>query len=120
MKASSPSGGDGLAVGEQITMEQALALRGGFTRLLRGTQPDPATGRPGVGVELTTDRGYIFSPPGIAPANVDFMDWCRQNDILLIHPYKEGEGAFTYDPNTDTLIFNPNEDDEVRPKAEEK
>ena len=114
MKAQPPSGGDGLAIGEQLTMEERLNLRGGFTRVLRGTQPDPTTGRQGVGVALTTDRGYIFLPANLAPDNVDFKEWCRNNNVLLIHPFAEGEGGFRYDATSDTLIFDQDIDDEVR------
>ena len=114
MKAQPPSGGDGLAIGEQLTMEEHLNLRGGFTRVLRGTQPDPATGRQGVGVALTTDRGYIFLPANLAPDNVDFKEWCRENNVLLIHPFAQGEGGFRYDANSDTLIFDQDIEDEVR------
>ena len=95
-------------------MEQSLGLAGGFTRLLRGTEADSTSGRQGVGVSLTTDRGYIFVPHNMGADNVVFTEYCHDNDILLLHPYKGGEGAFHYDPNTDTFVFNIDEDDEVR------
>ena len=113
LKAQSPSGGDSLAVGEQITMTERLGLAGGFTRLLQGTEADATSGREGVGVALTTDRGYIFVPHNLGSDNVVFTDYCLDNDILLIHPFKEGEGAFHYNPNTNTFIFNLDEEDEV-------
>ena len=94
-------------------MEERLGLAGGFTRLLRGTEADATSGREGVGVALTTDRGYIFVPRNLGGDNLVFTDYCEDNDILLVHPYKEGEGAFSYDPNTDTFVFDGNEGDEV-------
>ena len=113
MKASTPSGGDGLAVGEQLTMEQRLDLRGGFTRLLKGTEPDPVIGLEGVGVTLTTDRGYIFIPNNMEGDNVNFMEYCEEEDILMLHPFKAGEGAFTYDASTNSLTLHRGVDDEV-------
>ena len=113
MKAQSPTGGDGIAIGEQLTMEDRLQLRGGFSRLLQGTQADPVSGTQGVGVALTTDRGYIYLPPNIAPDNVDFKQWCRDNNVLLVHPFQQGEGGFEYDPLTDILTYRQDIDDEV-------
>ena len=113
MKAQPPTGGDGIAVGEQLSMEESLGLQGGFSRLLKGTQADPEAGTQGVGVVLTTDRGYIFVPNGMASGNVTFTEWCTEEDILLLFPRKEGEGAFSYDAASDTLVYNPDEQDEV-------
>jgi hypothetical protein len=67
-----------------------------------------------VEVVLVTDRGYIYVPPNLAPGNVNFTEWCEANDIRLLHPYKEGEGAFTYDAVNNVFIWNPDEVDEVR------
>ena len=89
-------------------------MEGGFTQLLRGTQADAESGREGVGVVLVTDRGYIYVPPNLAPGNVNFTEWCEANDIRLLHPYNEGEGAFTYDGANNVFIWNPDEVDEVR------
>ena len=114
MKASTPSGGDGLAIGEQLTMEERLNLRGGFTRLLKGTQADPTNGLEGVGVTLTTDRGYIFIPNNMDGDNTNFMEYCRDEDIFLLHPFKSGEGALSYDASTNSFTFHPDVDDEVR------
>ena len=88
MKAQSPSGGDGLAIGEQLTMEEQLGLRGGFSRLLQGTQADPSLSTQGIGVALTTDRGYIFVPNNMGGDNINFMAWCRENNVLLLHPFR--------------------------------
>ena len=88
MKAQSPSGGDGLAIGEQLTMEEQLGLRGGFSRLLQGTQADPSLSTQGIGVALTTDRGYIFVPNNLGGDNRNFMDWCREHNVLLLHPFR--------------------------------
>ena len=94
-------------------MTERLRLAGGFTRLLQGTEADETAGRQGVGVALTTDRGYIFVPNNMGGDNVVFTDYCRDNDILLVHPFKEGEGAFHHDPITDTFVFDVNQEDEV-------
>ena len=63
---------------------------------------------------LVTDRGYIYVPPNLAPGNVNFTEWCEANDIRLLHPYNEGEGAFTYDAANNVFLWNPDEVDEVR------
>ena len=63
---------------------------------------------------MVTDRGYIYVPPNLAPGNVNFTEWCEANDIRLLHPYNEGEGAFTYDGANNVFIWNPDEVDEVR------
>lgn len=95
-------------------MEERLNLRGGFTRLLKGTVADSTNGLEGVGVTLTTDRGYIFIPNNLEGDNINFMQYCEDEDILLLHPYKAGEGAFTYDTSTNSFTFHPDIDDEVR------
>ena len=105
LKAQSPSGGDSLAVGEQITMTERLRLAGGFTRLLQGTEADETAGRQGVGVALTTDWGYIFVPNNMGGDNVVFTDYCRDNDILLVHPFKEGGAPSTTTPSLTHLCL---------------
>ena len=37
---------------------------------------------------LTTDRGYIFVPNNLGGDNRNFMDWCREHNVLLLHPFR--------------------------------
>ena len=94
--AATPRGGDGITLGLELGQADKLEQRLGFSRLLKGTR--------NIGVLFVTDRGFKYIPHNINLGdNPTPIEWCLNNDVQCIWPFKTGEKCFTYDEVSNLL-----------------
>lgn len=106
-----PRGGEAVSIGVQLQMsearEQQTNTTQGFTKLLKGTG--------NLGTAIDVDRGYVYEPRNVnTRGNPSFVEYCDQNDILLLTRVRTGESAFEFNSSSGLLEQVQNNTDPTR------
>ena len=104
--SATPRGGDGIALGEELSRSDATNQVVGFPRLFEGSSR--------TGALLVFDRGFVYIPRNINTGNNPTpVAWCQQHNVQTLWRFKVGEKAFRYDEIQDVLHEVANNDDDT-------